>query len=238
MEKILLSIFVPCHNEENNITNTLNNIKDGIQNISYEVLVSDDASKDKTINMVEKFKTENPNINVKVFTNEINKGIGFNYYATAHKAAGKYYMLINGDAVDPPEEIKKIVSNIGKSDMILTYIIDPRGIFRRTLSRLFVFIINLITFNNIKYYNGSNVHLLENVKLYSGGSSGFGYQAELITSQITQKKTYTEVEIEQYSSSATSESLTPGSVPSVITSIIIIFLRQLIYLVKKILNIK
>ena len=95
MEKILLSIFVPCHNEENNITNTLNNIKDGIQNISYEVLVSDDASKDKTINMVEKFKTENPNINVKVFTNEINKGIGFNYYATAHKAAGKYYMLIN-----------------------------------------------------------------------------------------------------------------------------------------------
>ena len=33
MEKILLSIFVPCHNEENNITNTLNNIKDGIQNI-------------------------------------------------------------------------------------------------------------------------------------------------------------------------------------------------------------
>ena len=47
MEKILLSIFVPCHNEENNITNTLNNIKDGIQNISYEVLVSDDATKDK-----------------------------------------------------------------------------------------------------------------------------------------------------------------------------------------------
>ena len=76
------------------------------------------------------------------------------------------------------------------------------------------------------------------MKLYSGGSSGFGYQAELITSQLRQKKTYTEVEIEQYSSSGTSESLTPGSVPSVITSIIIIFLRQIIYLVKKILNIK
>ena len=49
MEKIRLSIFVPCFNEENNITNTLNNIKEGIQYISYEVLIADDASKDKTI---------------------------------------------------------------------------------------------------------------------------------------------------------------------------------------------
>ena len=109
MEKITLSIFVPCFNEENNIINTLNNIKEGIQDISYEVLVADDASKDKTIEMVEKFKKNNPNVNVKIFSNENNKGIGFNYYATAHKALGKYYMLINGDAVDPPSEIKKIL---------------------------------------------------------------------------------------------------------------------------------
>ena len=238
MEKILLSIFVPCHNEENNITNTLHNIKKGIQNINYEILVADDDSKDKTIEMVENFKKKNLDMNIKVFRNKINKGIGFNYYATAHKALGKYYMLINGDEVDPPEEIKKIVSNIGRSDMILTYLIDPRGIFRRTLSRMFVMIINLITFNNIKYYNGSNVHLLENVKLYSGGSSGFGYQAELITAQLRQKKTYIEIEIAQYSSTGTSESLTLGSIPRVITSIIIIFFKQIIYLTKKILNVK
>ena len=49
MEKITLSIFVPCFNEENNIISTLNNIKEGILNVSYEVLVVDDASKDKTI---------------------------------------------------------------------------------------------------------------------------------------------------------------------------------------------
>ena len=56
MEKITLSIYVPCFNEENNITNTLHNIKEGIQNINYEVLVVDDASQDKTIEMVEKFQ--------------------------------------------------------------------------------------------------------------------------------------------------------------------------------------
>ena len=59
MDKITLSIYVPCFNEVNNIVNTLNSIKEGVQNISYEVLVVDDASKDKTINMVENFKKDN-----------------------------------------------------------------------------------------------------------------------------------------------------------------------------------
>ena len=113
--------------------------------------------------------------------------LGFNYYATAYKALGKYYMLVNGDAVEPPSTIKKIVSNIGKADMILTYFPnDKRGILRRIFSKIFVIIINIITLNNLKYYNGPNIHLLENVKLYTAGTGafGFGYQAELITAQI------------------------------------------------------
>ena len=42
-----------------------------------------------------------------VFQNKSNKGVGFNYYATAYKASGKYYMLISGDGIEPPDEIKK-----------------------------------------------------------------------------------------------------------------------------------
>ena len=61
MKKIILSIFIPCFNEENYITNVLNNIKEAIQTISYEILVADDASTDKTIEMIEKFKKIHPN---------------------------------------------------------------------------------------------------------------------------------------------------------------------------------
>ena len=190
MDKITLSIYVPCFNEENNIVNTLNSIKEAIQNISYEVLVVDDASKDKTIDMAEKFKKDNPDINIKIFHNKNNQGIGFNHRVTAYKAIGKYYMMIVGDLALPSAEIKKVVNNIGKADMVLSYLIDKRGFFRRTLSRAFVFAINLITMNNIKYYNGPDIHLLENVKLYSGRGSGFGYAAELITAQIREKNLY------------------------------------------------
>ena len=246
MENITLSIYVPCFNEENNIVNTLNNIKEGVQQISYEVLVVDDASKDKTIEVVEKFKKNNPDLNIKILRNENNRGIGFNYRATAHRALGKYYMLICGDAPQPFGEIKKIVNNIGKTDMILTYLIDTRRVFRRTLSRVFVFIINLITLNNIKYYNGPNIHLLENVKLYSGRRSGFGYQAELITAQLRDKKTYIEVEISPYTPPSEKLELLAllvklrnlKKLPSVTASLISIFFNQIIYIVKKILKIK
>ena len=39
MEKLTLSIFVPCFNEERNIIKTLNNIKESVQDINYEILV-------------------------------------------------------------------------------------------------------------------------------------------------------------------------------------------------------
>ena len=238
MDKITLSIYVPCFNEENNIVNTLNCIKEGVQNISCEVLVVDDASKDKTINMVEKFKEDNPDVNIKILRNENNKGIGFNYYAAALKASGKYYMQVTGDNADPPSEIKKLVNNIGKADMILTYLIDGRKTYRRILSRLFVVIINVITFNSVKYYNGPNIFLLESVKLYGKGSSGFGHQAELITKQIRKKKSYIQIEIKPYvRPSEKSKSLTSRNIPSVIKSLVSIFLNQIIYVTKKIFKI-
>ena len=238
MENITLSIFVPCFNEEKNITDALNNIKESIQNINYEILVADDGSKDQTVNMIEKFKKENPNLNIKIFHNKNNQGLGFNYYATAYKAKGKYYMLVNGDAVEPPSTIKKMVSNIGKADMIITYFPnDKRNIVRKIFSKLFVIIINIITLNNLKYYNGPAIHLLENVKLYGTGAFGFGYQAELITALMTVKKTYIEVQadntIRQW---GTTKAFTLHNILSVVRSIIIISLNQISYIMKKILK--
>ena len=235
MEKITLSIFVPCFNEEQNITNTLNEIKKGVSNISYEVLIVDDASKDKTLEMIEIFKKENLDLNIKIISNKKNKGIGVNFRETAFKAQGEYYMYLGGDDSLPGDEIKKTVQNIGKADMVLVHFVDKRNILRRVLSLMFTNIINLITLNNLKYYNGSNIHLLENVKLFSALSSGFGYQAELILSQLREKKTYIEVQVQpNMKISDKSEALKVHSIISVSRSMFIIFTKQIIYFIKKI----
>lgn len=240
IEKITLSVFVPCFNEEQNITNALNNIKEAIQNINYEILVADDGSKDKTIEFVEKFKKENQNLNIKIFRNENNLGLGFNYYATAYKAVGKYYMLVNGDAVEPISTIKKMLDNLGKADMVLTYFPgknDKRSLRRRILSKIFVLLLNVITFNNLKYYNGPAIHLLDNVKLYGTGAFGFGYQAELISVLMTLKKTYIEVKVENTIREwGTTKAFTLHNLLSVCRSLLIIFLNQITYILKKILK--
>ena len=152
MENVTLSIFVPCLNEESNIKNTLNNIKEAIINISYEILIVDDGSKDNTIKIVEKFANDNSNLKIKIFHNKKNHGIGFNYFATANDAIGKYYMLINGDNVEPVNAIKKLLDNIGEADMVIPYFgkNDKRVFFRRIISKLFTMIINIITFNSVK----------------------------------------------------------------------------------------
>tara|TARA_B110000438_G_scaffold72134_1_gene72256 strand:+ start:418 stop:1179 length:762 start_codon:yes stop_codon:yes gene_type:complete len=246
LKNITLSIFIPCLNEEKNITNTLNNIKEAVQNINYEILVADDSSKDKTIEMVEKYKNSNPDLDIKIFKNERHKGLGFNYFATAHKASGKHYMNLSGDAVDPIQSIRTMVSNIGKADIVTCHHdFNCRSIFfkskdkqnftRRLISRLFVITINLITFNNMKYYNGPTIHLLENVKLYKRGVAGMGYQAELITYLLTLNKTYKEVLVETIErKSGTSKAVTLDNIINVCRSVMVIFLNQMVYIIKKV----
>ena len=147
-------------------------------------------------------------------------------------------MYLGGDDSLPSSEIKKTVDNIGKADMILVYFADKRKILRKILSKMFVIIINLSTLNNLKYYNGSNIHLLENVKLFCGKQPGFGYQAELITAQLRAKKTYFEIKVNPYlKSSETTKAFNPKNILSVIISIMLIFFNQIIYVIKKILRI-
>ena len=101
-------------------------------------------------------------------------------------------------------------------------------------------IINLITLNNVKYYNGPNIYLLENVKLYRGSESRLGFQAELIAAQLRQKKTYIEIEYlpdPDLTSSLLSQALSWRVVLGVIGTIISIFLKQITYVLKKILKI-
>jgi len=42
-------------------------------------------------------------------------------------------------------EIKKIIDNIGKVDMILPYFIDKRNTIRKIISKIFIIILKIIT---------------------------------------------------------------------------------------------
>ena len=124
-------------------------------------------------------------------------GLGYNYIEGAYKGRGIYYIMVCGDNSEDINNLCKILKERGKADMIVPNFIknDNRIYVRRFLSRLFTFLVNFFSGNNLKYYNGIVLHKIENVKRWHPLSCGFGYQAELLTNLISIGKTYIEIDI-------------------------------------------
>ena len=66
MDKINISVFFPCYNEENNIGKLLNSILEFLPTISddFEIIVIDDGSTDATAEIAQKIAMENSQVKV------------------------------------------------------------------------------------------------------------------------------------------------------------------------------
>ena len=229
-----MSFFVPCYNEEKNIINTINNIEYVINkiNIKCEILIIDDKSNDNTVKKIKDFQKKS-DLNIILIENKINQGLGTNYVDGAFTATGKYYMLINGDAAEPKKEILKICNKIGNADVIIPYFEDKdnRKLIRKILSKTFTFLVNILSGNDIPYYNGPALHLRYNVMRYSPDTFGFAYQAELITRILLEGFTFETVKIiNSNRNHGNSSAFTFQNILSVIHSLLQISLRSLRYI--------
>jgi len=233
VDKIDITFFVPCCNEEKNIVKTLENIINSVGNIKYEILVCDDGSKDNSNKIVKNYINLEKK-NIILYENNKNLGIGFSYFKYSLEAKGEYYMLINGDNVEPSIAIKKIIEERGKADMIIPYFgtEDRRTLIRKFISHVFTFAINLISFNSIKYYNGPVLHKTKNVRLYRSKTNGYGYQAELITTLLMSDKSYLQVQVTNIDRSwGTSKAFSITSILSILNTTLSIFINRIAYLV-------
>ena len=228
--EISITFFVPCYNEELNIVNTLNVIQNSVDDIAYEILIADDNSSDSTVRVVEKYIKENPNSTIKLIKNVMNKGLGSNYFTSANVAKGKYFMLVNGDNVEPIEAIRAILKLIGKADLIIPNFgkSDKRTGARKLISTIFTKLVNIISGNRIEYYNGPVLHLTSNVKNSSVNSTGYGYQAELLCELLANKASKLQVTIKNGDREwGASKAFAPKNFISVGGSLIKIFVRRI-----------
>ncbi len=235
------TFFVPCLNEENNIVNAIETIV-SVSNelkLTYEIIIIDDNSKDNTLENIKVFIEGNEDVDIKLFKNTVTKGLGYNYTEGAYKGSGNYYMLVNGDNSEKKETLQAILGIAGATDMIIPYFYstDNRKIFRIITSKLFTFIINLISGNSIKYYNGPVLHHRYNVMRHHSDTHGFAYQAELIVKLLDQNKSYSEVVVlnqdrdsqllKQNGDKGKSKAFTIVNILSVLHSITQIILRKI-----------
>lgn len=192
-----ISFFVPCYNEADNITASLDAIYSVMKDkkITYEILVIDDGSVDGTIEIVNAYRNAHKDLPIIVHRNITNLGLGRNYLKWAKEARGIYYMLINGDNSILASDLETILAERGKADMIIPYVVNQndRSLHRNLLSRLYAACISLVSGHRLKYYNGPTLHLRENIIGLELKASGFAYQAEILCRALYRGCSYIEV---------------------------------------------
>src|SRR5579862_8597034 len=94
-----ITLFVSCYNEEQFIINTLNTIVLAMEKIdkTYEILVIDDCSKDRSLALIQEFIAQHPEVPIILRANVKNKGLAQNFVDGAFLGQGKYYRLFCGD---------------------------------------------------------------------------------------------------------------------------------------------
>lgn len=192
-----ITFFVPCYNEADNIEDSLEMIRSVMRERtdSYEILVVDDGSSDGTSSVVQAYQRAHPELPITLHRNEVNLGLGRNYFLWAKHAEGRYYMLINGDNSLLATDLQTILNQRGRADMIVPYVVNQndRPLIRNLLSRFYSFLISLVSGHRLKYYNGPVLHLRENIVRFEPKASGFAYQAEILCRALHEGYSYIEI---------------------------------------------
>ena len=111
MSKFFLSVIIPAYEEQRRIPSTLENILSYLANrkISFEVIVVDDGSKDRTAEIVRLFAArENSTGAIRVISQSQNRGKGFSVRTGMLAAEGSYALLTDADLSSPIQEVLKL----------------------------------------------------------------------------------------------------------------------------------
>lgn len=232
-----ITIFVSCYNEEDFIDETLTTIIQAMEMVgkTYEIIVIDDGSTDKSVQLVKDFIARHQSSNIILRVNLENKGLAQNFIDAAFIGRGKYYRLICGDNAEPIDTIVNVISMMGQADMIIPYYVSAEGksLYRRSVSRMYTHLINLISGNKLNYYNGLQVHLRHNVMRWHPNTRGFGFQAGLVCLLLEKGFSYKQVPcitIEKRGGGG--NALTLKNLRSVMHTMVSILMRRLV-LVKR-----
>ena len=201
MDELDLTIFMPCRNEQDNVGKALNEIATVMQgyDYSYEVIVIDDASTDGSIATVDGFMQQHPDVNVVLKKNTEPMGVSYNFMDAAVLGRGKYFRMLGGHFQDRAETMRNGFDQLGKADMIITYMApDYRKPLRRVLSKGYTWLVNFISGYHIAHYHGTPIHRRVDVLRWHSYRS-VGFYADMTTRLLDEGVSYIEVPTTAYS---------------------------------------
>lgn len=149
MDKI--SIIVPCYNEEEalpHLYDALKNLMSTMSNQEFEIILVNDGSKDKTIQLMRKYSEMDLRVRFVSFSRNFGKEAAI--FAGLKAATGDYVSLMDADLQDPPhllDEMYTFLKENEEYDCVATRRVDRKGepVIRSYFARKFYKIMNKIS---------------------------------------------------------------------------------------------
>lgn len=112
-----ISVVIPAYNEAERLGSTLERTVEYLsrRGVSYEVLVVDDGSRDRTIEVAEAFAGNG----VRVIRHESNRGKGAAIKTGVLASRGAEVLLSDADASTPIEELEKLQRRLAEAPVVL-----------------------------------------------------------------------------------------------------------------------
>lgn len=189
-----LSVVMPCLNEQDNVASAMRRTLAAFDRygIEGEIVVINDGSTDGTAGVVRAFAGCHQN--VRLIEHARPMGIGASFWDGVRNARNDFVTMFPGDDENDPDDALLCYYLTRDVDIIVPFIhnAEVRSIWRRLISSLYRFIINISFGTNLNYTNGTVVYnraILDGVTLKS---NGFLYQAELLIKLIRAGYLYAE----------------------------------------------
>lgn len=169
-----LSVVIPAYNEEESITETIEQIEDALEkiNIPHEILVVNDNSKDNTLQVLEQLSAKYPS--VQYVTNLGPNGFGYAVRYGLERFSGDCVAVMMADLSDSPYDLIRYYTTMveGNYDCVFGSrfikggkVIDYPWV-KKIINRIANFIIRL--FMGIKYNDTTNAFKLYKREVIDG----------------------------------------------------------------------
>jgi glycosyltransferase involved in cell wall biosynthesis len=150
----IISVLIPCYNEEGNIKPLYDKVSASLSSHPFEIIFIDDGSTDSTLKSIKELFDIHKNVRYLSFArnfghqNAIKAGIDY--------ASGNCLIMMDADLQHPPELMPKMIEKWKEGfDIVYTVRTDinSKKNFKKITSRLFYKIINLLS--DIKVEEGT-----------------------------------------------------------------------------------
>jgi len=118
-----LSILIPAYNEEHTIQTILEKVKEVKleYGVTKEIVIVNDCSKDKTIEKAEEFMSSNPDMDIRLFSQEKNMGKGAAINRAIKECTGDYLIIQDADLEYDPQEYNLLLKPVFMDNADVVY---------------------------------------------------------------------------------------------------------------------